>query len=168
MLRWYLSLLFFLLVVVTLAAAAPSAPPNIIIITLDTTRADRMGFLGSKSGLTPNLDELAKQGVVFTRAYAQVPLKVVGTHSGISIGEDGPSQMSIEDIALACSLPGFTVIDPADEFAMKSLVKSAAALSGRRSERPRMFPSKTVCGVSVALISTTLSRAVPLPTARHR
>ena len=65
-----------------------------------------------------------------TSAYAQVPLKVVGTHSGISIGEDGPSQMSIEDLALACSLPGFTVIDPCDEVSMKSLVKSAAALPG--------------------------------------
>jgi arylsulfatase A-like enzyme/Tfp pilus assembly protein PilF len=58
-------------------AGAPSASassPNIILITLDTTRADRMGFLGSKRGLTPNLDALAKQSVVFTRAYAQVPL----------------------------------------------------------------------------------------------
>ncbi len=52
----------------TLAAAAPPATPNIVLITLDTTRADRMGFLGSKSGLTPNLDELAKQSAVFARA----------------------------------------------------------------------------------------------------
>ncbi len=65
-----------------------------------------------------------------TAAYPQVPIKVVGTHSGISIGEDGPSQMSIEDLALACSLPGFTVIDPADEVSMKALVKKAAALPG--------------------------------------
>ncbi len=59
-------------------------------------------------------------------AYSGVPLKVVGTHSGISIGEDGPSQMSVEDISLACSLAGFTVISPADEVAMVSLVKQAA------------------------------------------
>jgi choline-sulfatase len=59
----------------TARSAAPSTkPPNIILITLDTTRADRMGFLGSKRGLTPNLDALAKQSVIFTRAYAQVPL----------------------------------------------------------------------------------------------
>ena len=60
------------------AAAKPvvrvPAPPNIILITLDTTRADRMGFLGSKLGLTPNLDALAKQSAVFVRAYTQVPL----------------------------------------------------------------------------------------------
>ena len=48
--------------------------PNIVLITLDTTRADRMGFLGSDRGLTPNLDSLARQAVVFSRAYSQVPL----------------------------------------------------------------------------------------------
>ena len=51
---------------------------------------------------------------------------VVGTHSGISIGEDGPSQMSVEDLSLACSLAGFTVLSPADEVAMFALVKAAA------------------------------------------
>ncbi len=53
---------------------AATPPPNILLITLDTTRADRMGFLGSKRGLTPNLDELARHSAVFTRAYAQAPL----------------------------------------------------------------------------------------------
>src|SRR5215472_16305568 len=53
---------------------ASASLPNLILITLDTTRADRMGFLGSTRGLTPNLDELAKQGVVFTRSSSRVPL----------------------------------------------------------------------------------------------
>ena len=65
-----------------------------------------------------------------TAAFPNVNLKVVGTHSGISIGEDGPSQMSIEDLSLACSLPGFTVLSPADEIAMKALVRAAAAHIG--------------------------------------
>ncbi len=59
--------------------------PNIILITLDTTRADRMGFLGSKRGLTPNLDAMAKQGVVFTRAYSHVPL-TTASHTTILTG----------------------------------------------------------------------------------
>lgn len=63
-------------------------------------------------------------------AFPRVNLKVVGTHSGISIGEDGPSQMSIEDLSLACSLPGFVVLSPADEVAMKVLVKRAAETFG--------------------------------------
>jgi choline-sulfatase len=70
-------------------AAAPqppkAPPPNVILITLDTTRADRMGFLGSKRGLTPNLDALARQSVVFTHAYSQVPL-TTASHATILTG----------------------------------------------------------------------------------
>jgi arylsulfatase A-like enzyme/cytochrome c-type biogenesis protein CcmH/NrfG len=67
-----------------LAAPVP-APPNVILITLDTTRADRMGFLGSKLGLTPNLDALARDSAVFTRAYAQAPLTTT-SHATILTG----------------------------------------------------------------------------------
>jgi arylsulfatase A-like enzyme/tetratricopeptide (TPR) repeat protein len=66
-------------------AATADVPPNVIVITLDTTRADRMGFLGSKRGLTPNLDALARQSAVFTRAYAQAPLTPV-SHATIFTG----------------------------------------------------------------------------------
>src|SRR3954451_4867044 len=73
-------------------------------------------------------------------AYGRSNLKVVGTHSGISIGEDGPSQMSVEEIGLACSLAGFVVIAPADENSTKALVRAAAAYDGPvfiRTGRPK-------------------------------
>jgi transketolase len=73
-------------------------------------------------------------------AYGRSNLKVVGTHSGISIGEDGPSQMSVEEIGLACSLAGFVVMAPADESATKALVRAAAAYNGPvfiRTGRPK-------------------------------
>ena len=73
-------------------------------------------------------------------AYPNVNLKVVGTHSGISIGEDGPSQMSIEDLGLACALPNFVVLSPADEIAMRALVHAAGAHAGPvfiRAGRPK-------------------------------
>jgi arylsulfatase A-like enzyme/Tfp pilus assembly protein PilF len=58
----------------TRASTQPKAAyTNIILITMDTTRADRMGFMGSKRGLTPNLDKLAQDSAVFTRAYTQAP-----------------------------------------------------------------------------------------------
>jgi transketolase len=60
-------------------------------------------------------------------AFPQADVKVVGTHAGISIGEDGPSQMGIEDVSLACSLPGFTVVVPADEVSTTHLVRALAA-----------------------------------------
>jgi len=62
-----------------------AAPANVILITLDTTRADRMGFLGSRRGLTPNLDALARQSAVFLRAYSQVPL-TTPSHATILTG----------------------------------------------------------------------------------
>lgn len=76
-----------------------------------------------------------------TVAYPNLNVKIVGTHSGISIGEDGPSQMSIEEISLACSLPGFVVLAPADEVATRALVRAAAEHVGPvfiRTGRPRV------------------------------
>lgn len=66
-------------------AAAATDQPNVILITLDTVRADRMGFLGSKKGLTPHLDALAAQGVVFEHAYSQAPITPV-SHATILTG----------------------------------------------------------------------------------
>jgi transketolase len=63
-------------------------------------------------------------------AFPCADVKVVGTHAGISIGEDGPSQMGIEDVALACVLPNFTVVVPADEVSMSKAVR---ALGGIRT-----------------------------------
>ncbi len=80
----YQKLLLFSLLIMS-SAVAFAVGPNIILITIDTTRADRMGFLGSKRGLTPNLDALAKQSVVFTRAYAQVPL-TTPSHAALLTG----------------------------------------------------------------------------------
>ena len=62
-----------------------ASKPNVVLITLDTVRADRMGFLGSQKGLTPNLDALAKQGIVFERAYSQAPITPV-SHATILTG----------------------------------------------------------------------------------
>jgi transketolase len=61
-------------------------------------------------------------------AFPCLDVKVVGTHAGISIGEDGPSQMGIEDVSLACSLPNFTVVVPADEPSMRQAVQALAQI----------------------------------------
>lgn len=57
-------------------------------------------------------------------AFPHWNVKVVGSHSGISIGEDGPSQMGIEDVSLACTLPGFTVVVPCDEVSTRAAVRA--------------------------------------------
>lgn len=73
-------------------------------------------------------------------AYPHVNAKFVGSHSGISIGEDGPSQMAVEDIALACGLAGFVVIVPSDEVSTRALVHRMAEHVGpmyMRTSRPK-------------------------------
>jgi|SRR5579872_739062 len=47
-------------------------------------------------------------------AISDLNIKLVGTHAGVSIGEDGPSQMGLEDLAMMCAEPVFTVLYPAD------------------------------------------------------
>jgi arylsulfatase A-like enzyme/Tfp pilus assembly protein PilF len=62
-----------------------ASQPNIVLITLDSVRADRVGFLGSHAALTPKIDSLAKQSIVFDRAYAQAP-GTVSSHATILTG----------------------------------------------------------------------------------
>ncbi len=58
---------------------------NVLLITLDTTRADRIGAYGYAKAKTPNLDVIARNGVRFANAYAQVPL-TLPSHSSIMTG----------------------------------------------------------------------------------
>lgn len=59
-------------------------------------------------------------------AYPKLNVKVVATHGGITVGEDGASHHAIEDIALACALPNFVVIVPADAKATEKAVDAIA------------------------------------------
>ncbi len=69
-------------------------------------------------------------GAFFARAFDQVrmaaigraPLRLVGSHAGVSIGEDGPSQMALEDIALMRTLPSSVVLYPCDAVSTFKLV----------------------------------------------
>lgn len=99
--RGFMALLLFL------SCSLPSlaAARNVVLITLDTTRADRMGFLGSKLGLTPRLDAFARESVIFTRAYSQVPL-TTASHATILTGTY-PQFHGVNDagVALAKGVP---------------------------------------------------------------
>lgn len=103
------------------------AEANMVAIGSGLASAGKIPFVASFSCFVMNK---GFEQLRVTAAYPKVNLKVVGTHSGISIGEDGPSQMSIEDLSLACALPGFVVMSPADEVATIALVKASAAHQG--------------------------------------
>ncbi len=99
------------------------AEANMVGIAAGLASAGKIPFASSFSAFVINK---GFEQLRVTAAYPNVNVKIVGTHSGISIGEDGPSQMSLEDLALACALPGFTVISPADEVSMHALIERAA------------------------------------------
>ncbi len=103
------------------------AEANMCAIGAGLAYAGKIPFVSSFSAFVMNKGFEQLRACV---AYPHANVKVVGTHSGISIGEDGPSQMSIEETSLACSLAGFVVISPADEAATKALVRAAAAYVG--------------------------------------
>jgi choline-sulfatase len=97
--------LFLIALLVSAGVTQAAEKPNIVLVTLDTVRADRMGFLGSTRGLTPQMDALARQSIVFERAYSQAPLTPVA-HASILTGTY-PQFHELEDFGqrLGTSLP---------------------------------------------------------------
>jgi transketolase len=84
----------------------------------------------------------------FTRAFDQIRvagisqanLKLVGSHVGVSIGEDGPSQMGLEDLAMMRAIAGSTVLYPCDAVSTEKLVEQMAQTKGicfLRTSRPK-------------------------------
>jgi transketolase len=156
------------------------AESNMVGVAAGLASAGKIPFAASFSSFIINK---GFEQLRVVAAYPNVNVKIVGTHSGISIGEDGPSQMAIEDLSLACSLPGFTVLSPADEVSMKALVRAAAAHSGPvyiRAGRPKVpviyQPGQTftigkaeelVEGTDVAIIATGLLVAEAIRAAEH-
>lgn len=63
-------------------------------------------------------------------AYSDAPVKLVGTHVGVAIGEDGYTQMGLEDIACLRSLPNIPIVQPADEIETKQAVAYAVEHAG--------------------------------------
>jgi transketolase len=73
-------------------------------------------------------------------AISNVNVKLAGSHAGISIGEDGPSQMALEDLAMCRAEPNFTVLYPSDGVSAERLVAAAAYHAGPayiRTSRPK-------------------------------
>jgi transketolase len=107
-------------------------------------------MVGAAGGLSASgkIPFAATFAAFFTRAYdfirmaaiSQANIKLVGTHVGVSIGEDGPSQMGLEDIAMMAAQPGITVLYPSDGTCTYRLVEAATNHKGMvyiRAGRPK-------------------------------
>ena len=77
-------------------------------------------------------------------AISQTNIKYVGSHCGVSVGEDGPSQMGLEDLAMFRALPGSVVLYPSDAVATERLVAQAAAHQGIVYIRTSRPPTPTI------------------------
>lgn len=149
--------------------ALGSANPSVVALDADvknSTYTDKFGkkfparffenfiaeqnMLGAAAGLAAcgKIPFVATFAAFFTRAYDFIRmaaisgsnLKLVGTHVGVSIGEDGPSQMGLEDIAMMAAQPGVTVLYPSDATCTYRLVEAAANHKGMvylRAGRPK-------------------------------
>jgi transketolase len=92
----------------------------------------------------------------FTRAYdfirmgsiSGVSLRLAGSHAGVEIGADGPSQMALEDLAMMRAVHGSTVLYPADGTSTAALVEAMAAADGisylrtTRGSYPGLYPAR--------------------------
>jgi transketolase len=107
-------------------------------------------MVGAAAGLSASgyIPFAATFACFLTRAYdfirmaaiSGANIKLMGSHAGVSIGEDGPSQMGLEDLAMMAAQPGVVVLYPADAFATYRLVEAAAAHRGLvyiRTGRPK-------------------------------
>jgi arylsulfatase A-like enzyme/tetratricopeptide (TPR) repeat protein len=68
---------------------------NVLLVTIDTLRRDRLGAYGSTAGLTPTLDRLAASGILYTHAYAHVPM-TLPAHTSIFTGR-APRSHGVHD-----------------------------------------------------------------------
>lgn len=121
------------------------AESNLVSVASGLAAANKEPVAASFAAfLLCNAYDQIRMGVAFTQAN----VKLVGSHSGISIGEDGPSQMAIEDLALACSLPNFTVLVPADAPSTQAATvamcdhKGPVYLRTGRPKAPIIYPNE--------------------------
>lgn len=119
------------------------AEQNMVGVALGLSSRGKMPFVSTFAAfLTRAFDQIRMS------VYSEANIKFVGSHAGVSIGEDGPSQMGIEDLAMFRSLLNSVVLYPADAVAAEKLVEEAARHRGivylrtTRKETPILYDSE--------------------------
>lgn len=104
--RCFVFCLISALVIAASAAGAAQRPaaPNVLLVTIDTLRADRIGFYDPKHPLTPEIDRFAAESVVFLRAFAHTPT-TLPSHTNILLGLT-PSGHGVHDNTNSTVPPG--------------------------------------------------------------
>jgi arylsulfatase A-like enzyme len=127
------------------ASALAATPPNIVLITLDTTRADRMGFSGLEAGTDAILDALALQSAVFTHAYVQAPLTPPSHATILTCTYPQFHQVLDFGMPLAANLPYAPAILRSHGYHTAAFI-GAIALDPESGKGRRQEVSKQECG----------------------
>ncbi|MEO8197537.1 MAG: sulfatase-like hydrolase/transferase, partial [Thermoanaerobaculia bacterium] len=104
----------------------PAEPPPIVVISIDTLRSDRVPAYGYGAGATPAIDRLARDGVLFERAFAQVPL-TLPSHSSLFTGLLPPVHTVRDNVGFA--LPAGAGTTLAERLASAGYATGGAASS---------------------------------------
>lgn len=116
------------------------AEQNMVGAAIGLSRRGRIPFVSTFAAfLSRAFDQIRMS------QYAEANIKYVGSHAGVSIGEDGPSQMGLEDLAMFRTLLNSVVLYPADAMSTEKLVEEAAKHEGivyirtTRKETPLLY-----------------------------
>ncbi len=101
------------------------AEQNMAGVALGLARRGRIPFASSFSAFLSRAHDQFRMS-----QYSDANLKVVGSHAGVSIGQDGPSQMGLEDMAMFRAIPDCAVLYPCDAISTEKLVEAAARHEG--------------------------------------
>lgn len=111
------------------------AEQNMIGAAIGLSKKNKIPFVSTFAAFFGRGMDHLRMGVI-----SRANIKCVGSHCGVSIGEDGPSQMGLEDLALFRSLPGSVVFYPCDAVSTERVVSLSAEHSGLvyiRTSRPK-------------------------------
>jgi len=121
------------------------AEQNMISVALGLSKRNKIPFCSTFSTFfTRCFDQIRMAAISFAN------VKFFGSHSGVSIGADGPSQMGLEDISLFRSIPNLVVLYPSDIVSAEAAVTLAANktgmvyIKGERNQRPVLYDENEV------------------------
>lgn len=138
------------------------AEQNMVGAALGLSRRGKIPFVSTFSAfMTRAFDQIRMS------QYSDGNIKFVGSHAGVSIGQDGPSQMGLEDIAMFRAILGSTVLYPSDAISTEKLVEEAAKHPGMiyirttREATPILYPENEefIIGGSKVLRKSNRDRA---------
>ena len=100
------------------------AEQNMVSMGIGFDRCGKIPFISTFASFMTRVHDQIRMAAIGTS-----PLRLVGSHAGISIGQDGPSQMGLEDIAMMCAVPESIVLYPSDAVSTHALVVQMACFN---------------------------------------